>query len=60
MESVSDHAVDAAEPSPLDQLEDTACTFCDSGLLVRNQYKGNDAVVCNNCETPAMQVWDVK
>ncbi|QLG48931.1 HVO_A0556 family zinc finger protein [Natrinema halophilum] len=42
----------------LARLEDTACSFCDDGRLVREEYKGNAAVVCTNCGTPAAQIWN--
>ncbi|GAB3021995.1 HVO_A0556 family zinc finger protein [Natronobiforma cellulositropha] len=38
-------------------LEHSSCTFCDDGVLVRDVYKGNDAVVCANCGVPGAQVW---
>lgn len=44
----------------LERLENTGCKFCEDGVLVRQRYKGNDAVVCDNCETPTMQIWDEK
>ncbi|SDC10128.1 HVO_A0556 family zinc finger protein [Natrinema hispanicum] len=42
----------------LEILEETACSFCDDGNLVRDQYKGNEAVVCVSCGTPNAQVWN--
>ncbi|WP_338032986.1 HVO_A0556 family zinc finger protein [Haloterrigena salina] len=44
----------------LTRLEHRSCTFCDEGSLVRGQYKGNDAVVCDQCRTPMMQIWDME
>ena len=41
----------------LELLEQTACSFCEGGHLVRDQYKGNEAVVCSSCGTPGAQVW---
>ncbi|WP_198667925.1 HVO_A0556 family zinc finger protein [Saliphagus sp. LR7] len=34
------------------RLEGRACTYCD-GDLVRERYKGDRAVVCVECGTPA-------
>ncbi|OAQ54147.1 hypothetical protein HTG_01040 [Natrinema mahii] len=48
---------EAAENSPVDALEGTNCTFCDDGELVRGEYKGNTAVICDSCETPGAQFW---
>ncbi|MFC6766343.1 HVO_A0556 family zinc finger protein [Natrinema soli] len=42
----------------LELLEQTACSFCDGGHLVQEQYKGNEAVVCSSCGTPGAQVWN--
>ena len=38
-------------------LEGNACSFCDTGTLVRDCYKGNAAVICDECQTPGAQVW---
>ncbi|MCU4974872.1 hypothetical protein OB955_19315 [Halobacteria archaeon AArc-m2/3/4] len=40
----------------LTTLEGNDCAFCD-GTLTQGRYKGNDAVVCSECETPTVQVW---
>lgn len=40
-----------------DRLEGTTCVFCEDGHLVREPYKGNDALVCSTCGTPAVQTW---
>ncbi|WP_276253339.1 HVO_A0556 family zinc finger protein [Halomontanus rarus] len=37
-------------------LEGDNCSFCD-GTLVQGRYKGNDAVVCSECDTPTVQIW---
>ncbi|WP_343192868.1 HVO_A0556 family zinc finger protein [Haloterrigena sp. H1] len=42
----------------LELLESTSCSFCDDGLLVRDRYKGHEAVVCSSCWTPGAQVWN--
>ncbi|MFC4543284.1 HVO_A0556 family zinc finger protein [Halosolutus amylolyticus] len=39
-------------------LERNDCAFCADGTLVRERYRDNDAVVCDQCGTPAMQLWD--
>lgn len=41
----------------LSSLEDTDCTYCVDGTLVRETYKGNNAVVCESCGVPGAQVW---
>ncbi len=33
------------------------CWYCDSGRLVEGTYKGKDAAICDNCETPQVQTW---
>jgi hypothetical protein len=33
------------------------CRWCATGTLAREQFKGDDAVVCGNCGTPAVRVW---
>ncbi len=37
-------------------VEGTECAYC-QGTLVSAQYKGNEAVVCDDCGTPAVQIW---
>lgn len=44
--------------SLLEYLEHSNCAFCSDGSLVRTAFKGNDAVVCDCCGTPAAQVWE--
>lgn len=44
-------------PAPFERLFGTPCQFCDDGTLAQGEYKGNDAVVCDACETPAVQSW---
>lgn len=38
-------------------LTGTDCSFCDEGMLVQGTYKGNNAVLCDACETPGAQFW---
>ena len=33
------------------------CSYCGRDSLARESYKGNDAVVCEDCGTPAAQFW---
>lgn len=40
-----------------EQLADQECGFCSGGSLVRAQFRGNDAVVCEECGTPAVRLW---
>jgi hypothetical protein len=45
------------ETSVLSVLEGNPCTFCGDGTLVRSSYKGNAAVICDDCRTPGAQMW---
>lgn len=47
----------AVGDSVLAALEGKTCSYCDTGTLVRDSYKGNAAVVCDDCETPTAQLW---
>lgn len=40
----------------LGKLDEDDCEFCE-GDLVASTYKGNDAVVCDDCGTPTIQLW---
>ena len=33
------------------------CRWCATGTLAREAFKGDDAVVCEDCGTPAARVW---
>ncbi|SEV81640.1 HVO_A0556 family zinc finger protein [Natrinema salifodinae] len=41
----------------LDALDGADCSFCEEGVLVRDSYHGNAAVICDDCHTPGAQVW---
>lgn len=41
----------------LEILAGRSCPACTDGTLVRDEYKGNRAVVCDTCEVPKAQVW---
>ncbi|WP_276255504.1 HVO_A0556 family zinc finger protein [Halomontanus rarus] len=41
----------------LEALESRSCTYCDEGSLERSTYKGNEAIVCEECGAPEMQFW---
>ncbi|EFW93245.1 hypothetical protein ZOD2009_05257 [Haladaptatus paucihalophilus DX253] len=45
------------EQGVIGRLEGEECHWCSDGELVRDTYKGNEAVVCDTCETPAAQIW---
>ena len=45
------------EPRLLSLLEGRPCPYCRVGELEQGVYKGNQAVVCGNCETPHAQLW---
>ena len=33
------------------------CNWCPTGSLTRDEFRGDAAVVCETCETPAVRVW---
>ena len=41
----------------LNRIAGTRCPLCDGGTLVREQYKDNRAVVCDQCDVPRAQFW---
>ena len=41
----------------INALEGNTCSYCDEGTLIYRTFKGNDAIVCNSCETPSAQLW---
>jgi len=41
----------------LDGLAGDDCRWCATGTLARREFKGDAAVVCENCDTPAARVW---
>lgn len=47
---------DASEPV-LVALVGDECSWCASGTLAREVFKGDEAVVCDDCGTPAARVW---
>ena len=49
---------ESASRAVLSQLAGTRCPLCDGGTLVRERYKENRAVVCDQCDVPRVQVWD--
>ena len=50
-------ASETATESVLARLVGGDCKWCDGGTLVRRQFKGDAAVVCETCDTPAARVW---
>lgn len=46
-----------ASKSLLAVLVGDDCSWCATGTLAREEFKGDDAAVCENCETPAARVW---
>ncbi|MCU4740662.1 hypothetical protein OB955_08060 [Halobacteria archaeon AArc-m2/3/4] len=48
---------DTAGQQLLSRLEGRKCEFCSDGTLVRGIFKGNAAVICEECDTPAAQSW---
>lgn len=47
---------DVTEPL-LAALAGDDCRWCGTGTLAREEFKGDDAVVCDACGTPAVRVW---
>ncbi len=41
----------------LAMLAGRSCSDCADGELKRDTYKGKQAVVCDQCGTPRVQVW---
>ncbi|MDQ2049980.1 HVO_A0556 family zinc finger protein [Natronolimnohabitans sp. A-GB9] len=46
-----------ADRQLLAALEGQACPYCTDGTLERGIYKDNQAVVCESCDTPRVQLW---
>ena len=43
----------------LARLDGADCPVPDcAGVLERRAFKGDDAVVCDDCDTPTLRVWD--
>ncbi|WP_168215805.1 HVO_A0556 family zinc finger protein [Halorussus ruber] len=43
--------------SLLAELVGEECCWCTSGTLAREEFKGDEAVVCDECGTPGARVW---
>ena len=43
--------------SILAELRHTECRWCASGTLDVARFKGNAALVCDECGTPGVQLW---
>ena len=43
----------------IDTLEGAKCSFCDDGVLVRGVYKEKTAVICEACEVPSVQLFQL-
>ncbi|NHN60070.1 MULTISPECIES: HVO_A0556 family zinc finger protein [Halorussus] len=54
MQSVSSEVDPDALLAP---LVGDGCAWCATGTLARDSFKGDDAVVCESCGTPAARVW---
>ncbi|WP_166035434.1 HVO_A0556 family zinc finger protein [Halorussus pelagicus] len=46
-----------ASDAVLGALVGDDCSWCATGTLVREEFKGDAAVVCVECGTPAARVW---
>ncbi|WP_324618165.1 HVO_A0556 family zinc finger protein [Haloterrigena salifodinae] len=60
MASLTDRSLEATDRELLARLEHCECTYCRDGSLVRDQYKGNTAVICDQCGVPSVQLWDAE
>lgn len=40
----------------LQALADSPCHNCEDGVLVRQSYKGNRSIVCDECGLPQIQL----
>jgi hypothetical protein len=47
----------ATSDSVLAALVGDDCSWCATGALTREEFKGDAAVVCEECGTPAARVW---
>ena len=43
--------------SLLTTLTGTDCSWCATGTLERATFKDNQALVCEDCGTPSVQLW---
>jgi len=43
--------------SVLAALVGDECSWCEGGVLAHEEFKGDAAVVCEECGTPAARVW---
>jgi len=42
-----------------EQLAGSSCEYPNcTGQLIKGSYKGDHAIVCEECDTPAMRVWN--
>ena len=56
IESVDDMSL-TTEKGIIGHLVGEKCQWCDDGTLVHETYKGNEAAICDCCETPTAQLW---
>lgn len=50
-------AVSTGREALVENLRNRDCQYCNEGSLSKGTYKENTAIVCDNCETPALQLW---
>jgi hypothetical protein len=46
-----------ASKSLLGSLVGDDCDWCGAGTLERGEFKGDEAVVCDDCGTPVARIW---
>lgn len=46
-----------ATEDPVAALVGGECSWCVNGELKKDEFKGDEAAVCDDCGTPAARVW---
>ena len=46
-----------ASDALLETLVGDGCNWCATGTLAREEFRGDEAAVCEDCGTPAARVW---
>lgn len=41
----------------LKTLNELSCEYCDGGTLKVGTYKGKEAIICDSCGAPSIQLW---
>jgi len=54
------HRANRTNRTVIAHLEDTPCLDCDYGTLEAAIYKGDVALVCDECGTPRARFWNLE